>query len=79
VLHVRLNLITADPLLLGESVRYIESQVRPAVESQPGNLGMSLLANPELGVAILESFWVSHDALRDSEKAVAPIRGELVS
>jgi hypothetical protein len=77
VLHVRLNLITADPLRLGESVRYVESEVRPAVEGQRGNLGMSLLANPESGAAVLESFWVSHYAVLDSEEVVAPIRGEL--
>ncbi len=77
MLHARLNLITADPVLLGESVRYIESEVRPAVERLPGNLGMSLLANPESGVAVLESFWVSHNALLDSENAVATARGEM--
>jgi heme-degrading monooxygenase HmoA len=77
VLHARLNLITADPVLLGESVRYIESEIRPAVERLPGNLGMSLLANPESSVAVLESFWVSHNALLDSENAVATARGEM--
>ncbi len=77
MLHVRLNLITADPLRLSESVSYIEREVRPAVEGQRANLGMSLLANPEIGVAVLESFWVSHDALLDSEQAVAPLRGEI--
>ncbi|HTP16304.1 MAG TPA: hypothetical protein VMK13_10760 [Streptosporangiaceae bacterium] len=59
-------------------MRYIESELRPAVESQPGNLGLSLLASPELGVAVLESFWASLDALRDSEAAVAPARGEVI-
>ena len=78
MLHVRLNLITADPLLLGDSIKFIESEVRPEVESQPGNLGMSLLVNPELGVAILESFWASHDVLRASERIVAPGRAEAV-
>ncbi len=78
MLHVRFNLITADPLLLDESVKYIEGEVRPVVESQPGNLGLSLLASPELGVAILESFWASEDAMRDSERVVAPARNEVI-
>ncbi|HKB31309.1 MAG TPA: hypothetical protein VKD26_10785 [Streptosporangiaceae bacterium] len=78
MLHVRLNLITADPLRLGDAIKYIEAEVRPAVEGQVGNLGMSLQVNSELGVAILESFWVSGDALRDSEKIVAPSRREAV-
>lgn len=78
MLHVLLNLVTADPVLLGDSVGYMESEVRPAVESQPGSLGMSLPANPELGVAILESFWASGGALRDSEAMGAPSRREAV-
>ena len=32
-MDVELNLITADPLLLGNSIRYIDGEVRPAVES----------------------------------------------
>jgi quinol monooxygenase YgiN len=71
-------LITADPLLLGDAVKFIEGEVRPEVESQPGNLGMALQMNAELGVAILESFWVSGDALRASERTVAPARAETV-
>jgi len=46
MLHVRLNLITADPIRLGDSVRFVENVVRPVVESQPGNLGMALNLNP---------------------------------
>jgi hypothetical protein len=78
MLHVRHNLITADPALLGDSVKFMENEVRPAVEGQPGNLGLSLQVNPELGLAILESFWVSGDALRASEHAVAPNRAAAV-
>ncbi len=77
VLHVEFDLITADPRLLGDCVRYIEGEVRPAVESQPGSLGMSLQANPEHGVAIVESFWASHNALRDSERTAGPLRSEV--
>lgn len=78
MLHVRHNLITADPARLSDSVKFMENEVRPAVEGQPGNLGLSLQVNPELGLAILESFWVSGDALRVSEHAVAPNRAAAV-
>ena len=78
MLHARHNLITADPSQLSDSVKFIESEVRPNVESQPGNLGLALQLNPELGVAILESFWVSGDALRVSERVVAPSRAAAV-
>jgi len=78
MLHVQLNQFTADPHLLGDAIRYAENEVRPAVASQPGNLGMSLLANSELGVATLESFWASGDAMRDSERIVAASSREAV-
>jgi hypothetical protein len=51
VLQARWNLITADPLRLDDSVKFIETDVRPAVENELGNLGMSLYTNPELGLA----------------------------
>jgi hypothetical protein len=78
MLHVRLNLITADPRLLGDSIKFIENEVRPEVESQHGSLGLTLQANPEMGIAILESFWASGDALRASERVVAPNRAAAV-
>jgi quinol monooxygenase YgiN len=77
MMHVRFNLMTADPLLLGESIKYVEHEIRPKVEAQIGSLGMSVQANPELGVAIVESFWASDDALREGERAVMPARSEV--
>ena len=77
MLHARLDLLTADPKALGECIQYIQSEMRPAVESQPGSLGLSLLASPELGAAVLESFWASDHALRASEKITAGVGGEL--
>jgi hypothetical protein len=56
VSHIRFNLTTAGPLELGDAIKFIEAGVRPRVESQPGNLGLALYADPELGVAVLESF-----------------------
>ncbi len=78
MLHSRFNLITADPAKLGDAVTFIESAVRPAVESQPGSLGMSLYTNPTLGVAVLESVWASADAMRDSEHPVSQGRRDAV-
>lgn len=78
MLHVRFNLITADPARLGDSVQFIESEVRPQVEGQPGSLGTALYAKPEPGLAILESFWVSGDALRATEHSVSRHRREAV-
>ena len=78
MLHVRFNLITADPLRLADSIKFIESEVRPQVESRPGSLGISLYTNPEPGLAILESFWASDDAMVASEHIVSPGRREAI-
>lgn len=77
-MQARFNVITADPLRLDDSVKFIEAEVRPAVEGRHGSLGMSLYANPELGVVILESFWASREALQLSEQAISPYRADAV-
>ena len=77
MLYARLDLITADPLALGGCITYIEREFRPAAESRPGSLGLSLLASPESGAAVLESFWASRDALAASEQPEALQYGEL--
>jgi heme-degrading monooxygenase HmoA len=78
MLHVRFNFMTADPVRLADSIKFIESEVRPQVESQPGSLGIALYADPEPGLAILESFWASDDAMAASERTVMPNRREAV-
>lgn len=78
MLHVRFNFLTADPFRLGDSVRFIESEVRPQVDSQPGSLGTSLYTDPDAGLAILESFWASDDAMHASEHTVSSSRREAV-
>lgn len=78
MLRNRFNLITADPDRLGETVKFIEGDVRPAVESQPGSLGTTLYTNSDLGLAIFESFWASTDALVASEQMAAPARREAI-
>ena len=78
MLYAHLDLITtADPRALRECISYIENQVRPEVESQPGSLGLSLLASPEHGVAVYESLWASRNELGASEQVAAPLRGEM--
>jgi hypothetical protein len=72
--YARYCLITAAPTRLDDWARIVEADALPAVESVPGSLGMSLYADPELGVAMLQSFWVSHDAMLHSEQAVPAAR-----
>lgn len=71
MMQARVNLITADPDRMADTIGYIKTSVRPAVESMDGSLGLSLYANAEIGVAVLESFWESREALIHSEQLVA--------
>jgi len=73
-MHVRSTLITADPARLEEAVRFVETDARKLVEDEPGNVGMSLKVNRALGVAVVNSFWVSADAMRESDKHVRSTR-----
>lgn len=61
MMHARVSQITADPPVLAGCLAYLEHEVRPVVESQHGSLGLSLLAGQEPGVAIVESFWATHE------------------
>jgi hypothetical protein len=78
MMRARVNLITADPDRMADTIGYIKISVRPAVESMDGSLGLSLYANAEIGVAVLESFWESSEALIHSEQMAAPRRTDVV-
>jgi hypothetical protein len=54
MMRARVNLITADPDRMADTIGYIKTSVRPAVDSMDGSLGLSLYANAEIGVAVLE-------------------------
>jgi hypothetical protein len=77
-MHVRFTLITLDPERIDEAVAYLESDGRSRIESEPGNRGMSLQVAPDLAVAVVETFWVSHDAMRESERVEAVVRDEVL-
>ena len=77
MLHVELNLITADPDEMRELIRRIESEVRPVAEGQHGSLGLSLHEDRGSDVALLEAFWASGEALHAGAGMVEPGLREL--
>jgi hypothetical protein len=77
-MHVRFTLITLDPERIDNAVAYLDSDRRSRIESEPGNRGMSLQVAPDLAVAVVESFWVSHDAMRESERVEAVVHDEVI-
>jgi heme-degrading monooxygenase HmoA len=74
-MHVRLSLVTADPSKIDDVVSYVANDARSIVEEKPGNLGMSMAVN-ELGVAVVETFWISREAMRESERQASATRVE---
>jgi hypothetical protein len=76
--HVRLNLFTADPARLPDAIDYIDHEARPLIEKEVGSRGMAIAADHELGLAVVTSYWVSGDALRESGPVTAPMRDEAV-
>jgi len=77
VLHTRLNWITADAAALDECVTYVEREIRSALESRPGSLGISVLEGRERGVVIFGSIWATSNEMGGSEDTEAPMRAEL--
>ena len=77
MLATRLNRIAADAAALDECVTYIEREIGPELEARPANLGISVLADRERGVAIFGSVWTTSLEMSGSEDTEAPFRGEL--
>jgi heme-degrading monooxygenase HmoA len=77
MMHVRFSLITADPQILAGCLGFLAGEGRPVLEGQLGSLGLSLLAGQEPGVAIVESFWATHEAFWLSAETDDLVRGEL--
>ncbi|HEY8043409.1 MAG TPA: ester cyclase [Streptosporangiaceae bacterium] len=76
-MHVRMNMLAGDPARLDEAARYLEGTVRPHVEAQPGNRGIAVLTQADLGVCVVASYWDTAGALAASEQAVEVPRKEL--
>jgi quinol monooxygenase YgiN len=74
-MHVRFSQVAVEPRVVSDALRHVEHEVRPAVEVQPGCMGLALHVGAQPVVLIIESFWATGEALRASERA-APGRGE---
>jgi quinol monooxygenase YgiN len=66
-MYARFTLHTADPTRLGEVVSHYENEVSAVSSHEPGSRGMSVLVNDELGMALVESFWATEDAMHSND------------
>ena len=94
MLQARFNLITADPDRMADTVGYIKSEIRPAVESlavegygdtavpwlaeTAGFCGALLLVDWNSGHSISETIWDSPKTLAASRSVAARVRVETV-
>lgn len=74
--HARLTFMTGDPGKLADALHYIGTDVRRRLWNEPGNRGLTASTDAEIGVALVTSFWVSGDAMRESARTTAPLRAE---
>jgi hypothetical protein len=69
--YARLTLHTAAPARLGEVISHYEHEVSTVLKHEPGSRGMSVLVNADLGVALVETYWVTEDEMRSNDATVA--------
>ena len=73
-MYARLTLHTADPARLSEVISHYEHDVRMDLTHQPGSRGISVLVNDDLGVALVEAYWATEDAMRANDASfVRPV------
>ena len=66
-MYARLTLHTADPVRLGEVISHYENDVMGVFTHEPGNRGMSVLVNDDLGVALVEAYWATEKEMRSND------------
>ncbi|MGV0994178.1 MAG: hypothetical protein ACOYBX_00775 [Mycobacterium sp.] len=73
-MYARSTTFTARAHHIDPGVAHINREVLPALETMPGFVGLSLLADRESGRCILTTAWDGEDAMHASAEAVRPIR-----
>lgn len=75
-MYVRMNVVIADPEKLDESIKHAATKVAPLVATLPGNRGMLMSVDRELGRGVVTTMWDSLDALQASEAKVTNTRAD---
>lgn len=75
-MYARSTMLIGDPARIGDVLHYLEETVRPHVEAQPGNRGLAVAANFELGLIMVNAYWDTAEAMTSSEHAVQTGRKE---
>jgi hypothetical protein len=77
-MHARLTMVDGDPDRVDDLVAFVESNVRPLVDVQPGSRGMALFVDRASGSGGVSSFFDSAEAMAASAAAVQGVRDKAV-
>ncbi|GHJ61010.1 hypothetical protein NOK12_35280 [Nocardioides sp. OK12] len=75
-MHARSTTITGDPGAVDATVEFVRDEVMPMLTGMDGCVGMSLVADRDLGRIIATSSWRDLEALHASDQALGPMRAE---
>lgn len=73
-MFIRTSTFQADPSKLDEGIEFARANVPGALSKLDGSLGWTMLVNRQDGRCMVNSWWESEQALKASDKALAPLR-----
>jgi hypothetical protein len=72
--RARSTTIEAQPESIDAGIAYVYDEVKPAVETMDGCIGISLLVDRESGRCIATTAWQTTDTMDASAELIAPLR-----
>ena len=73
-MYARSTTIRGKPENIDDGLRFVETEVRPLIETIDGCRGMSVLVNRDTGECIATSSWDSQESMRASDDQLRPKR-----
>ena len=77
-MYARSNTVHADPQRVDAGIDYVRDEVMPAVQTMPGNMGLSMLCDRDSGRCIVTTSWDSEETMSASREAVRAMRDRAV-
>ena len=77
-MYARSNTFHGDPQRVDAGIAYVRDEVMPAVQTMPGNMGLSMLCDRDSGRCIVTTSWDSEETMSASREAVRAMRDRAV-
>jgi hypothetical protein len=75
-MYVRATTIDADLARVDEGIAYVREHVVPAVDTIPGNLGLSMFVDRTLGTTTITTAWPTETARADADEVLTSLRAK---